>query len=76
MRHLRVILYDEETKSILEHDSIPDGEIELSGINDALFVDVFLKVDELMLGSSTYKVISRRFSFDGVKLIISVRLKT
>ena len=76
MKHLRVILYDEEAKSILEHESIPDGEIELSGFNDTSFVDVFLRVDELMVGSSTYKIMSRRFAFEGAKLIINVRLKT
>ena len=76
MRHLRVILYDEEEKSIVEHDSIPEGELELSGINDAVFVEIFMRVDELMLGSTTYKIMSRRFSFDGVKLIINVRQKT
>jgi hypothetical protein len=73
MKHLRVILYDEESKSIIEHECIPDGELEL---NDMVFAEVYLRVDELMVGSSTYKIMSRRFSIEGTKLIINVRLKT
>ena len=75
MKHIRVIFYDEEEKSIIEHDSIPDGELELSGLNDVVFADIFLKVDELMIGSSSYIVSSRRFSIDGAKLILNLRLK-
>ena len=74
MKHIKVILYDEEEKSIIEYESAPDGVLVFSD-NDAMFIEVFLRVDELMVGSSTYKVNSRRFSIDNAKLILNVRLK-
>lgn len=75
MKHIKVVLYDEEIKSIIEHDSIPDGELVFNGSNDVMFLEIFLRVDELMLGSSTYTVVSRRFSIDREKLIINVIAK-
>ena len=75
MKHLKVILYDEDTKTIIDHECIPDGEWVFSGGgNDTIFAEIFLRVDELIIGSSHYKIVSRHFAIDGAKLIIGVRL--
>lgn len=75
MKHLKVVLYDESSKMFIEHDEIPEGELIFSGGNDAIFVDMFMKVDELLIGSQRYSIVSRTFSIGAAKLIIGVRPK-
>lgn len=74
MKNVKVVLYDVEEKSVVEHEAIPDGEIELHG-NDAMFLEVLMKVDELALGNKFYTILSRRFSVDTEKLVIGVKQK-
>ena len=75
MRRLKVVLYNEQTKETVENEKIPGGEIELNPANESAFIELFLKVDELMVGSKTFTVITRRFSIDTDKLILNVRQK-
>lgn len=73
MRHIRVVLYDEETKSIIEHESMPEGEFSFHSAGNEGLIDIFLGVNELALEDKIYTVLSRRFSIDQLKMIITVR---
>jgi len=76
VKNVKVVLFDVDEKAIIDHESLSnDAEIELHGANDTMYVEIFLKVDELSLGNKFYTVVSRRFSIDTEKLIINVKLK-
>ncbi|MDP4093657.1 MAG: hypothetical protein Q8920_09885 [Bacillota bacterium] len=75
MKNLKVVLYDTEEKQIIEHETVPDGEIELSGANELLYTNVFLNCDEIKIGSKRYLVESRCFSLDKDRLILYVHEK-
>ncbi len=72
MKNIRVLFYDADDKTIIEHESIPDGEVTLSGSNEELYNDIFLRVDQFRIGSQRYKVESRCFSLEDDKLILIV----
>lgn len=75
MKNIRVVLYDTDEKQIIEHESIPDGEIEIAGANELQYTEMFLKIDEVKLGSQRYIIESRCFSMDKDKLILYVHKK-
>lgn len=75
MKNIRVVLYDTDEKQIIEHESIPDGEIEIAGANELIYTEMFLKIDEVKLGSQRYIIESRCFSMDKDKLILYVHKK-
>ncbi|MCX7747958.1 MAG: hypothetical protein N2645_13875 [Clostridia bacterium] len=72
MRNIKVVFFDIKEKTIVEHESMPDGEIMLGGTNGELYNDIFLKVNEFKMGSRKYIVESRCFVIGDDKLILYV----
>jgi hypothetical protein len=73
MKHISVVLFDDELKSLIEHESMPDGEIILNYAGNEGLIEILLKVNEISLEDKTYQVLSRRFLLDKFKLVLSVR---
>lgn len=73
MKHIKVILFDEIKRTIVEHDNFPDGEILLHSSNDEGFIDILLEVDELILDQKIYRITARRFSLDKIALYINIK---
>ncbi|MCR4434844.1 MAG: hypothetical protein QHH06_04840 [Clostridiales bacterium] len=75
MRHIKVILFDETEKSIIDDENFPNGEFHLHSPNDEGIIDILLKVNEIILDDKVYQISSRRFSLDKVALYINVKPK-
>ena len=75
MKHISVVLYDVELKSLIEHECMPEGELLLSPWGNEVLIDMLLSVNEISLELKIYNVISRRFSIDRHRLILNVKQK-
>jgi hypothetical protein len=72
MKHISVVLYDVELKSIIEHECMPEGELILSSGGNEGFIDILMGVEEISLELKIFNIVSRRFSIDKNRLIINV----
>lgn len=75
MKHISVVLYDVELKSLIEHECLPEGELLLSPWGNEGLIDILLNVNEISLEMKIFHIISRRFSIDKHKLILNVKQK-
>lgn len=75
MKHIAVELFDNETKRFIEHESMPDGEFLLGAMGNDGLIHILLEVNEIALEDKVYTILSRRFSIDKLRLILTVKQK-
>jgi hypothetical protein len=75
VKHISVILFDDETKSIIEHESMPEGELLLNSVVHDGLIEILLEVNEIALEDKVYAIISRRFLMDKFRLVLVVKQK-